>query len=113
MFAYARDLPEVTKCKLRAYRIAPKRYKVEVLFWIPGDCNVLNISEKLRLILKKRFTELVSVEPDERVYFEVSLAGIKGKLPRGPYGPGSAPKDGFESTKRQFKGPVYPLGGDL
>ena len=108
----ARNVPEVSKCRLRVYRIGAKRYKVEVLFWIPDDCNVLNITEKLRLILKKRFAQLVTVEADERVFFEISLAGIRRRRRRIlPHMAGGPPRDGIDA-RGQFKGPVYPVDGD-
>lgn len=108
----AKQLPEIEKTRLRVYRIGAKRYKVEVRFWIPENCNALNINEKLRLILKKRFSELVSVEPDEKVFFEINLAGFKrqrrmsGALPSGP------PRDAIDPSRRHFKGPVYPIDGE-
>jgi hypothetical protein len=109
----AHDVPEVELCKLRVYRIGAKRYKVEVRFWIPDDCNALNINEKLRLILKKRFAELVAVEPDERVFFEINLAGFKGRRGPRPAGAGGPPRDAIDPSKRQFKGPVYPVDGEV
>ena len=113
LIATTKGIPEITKCRLRIYRIGAKRHKVEVLFWISEDCNVLNISEKLRLLLKKRFSELVSVEPDERVFFEISLAGIQKRKNKASYASMGPPKDAIDASKRQFKGPVYPVGGDL
>lgn len=113
LIAATKGLPEITRCKLRICRIGAKRHKVEVLFWISEDCNVLNISEKLRLLLKKRFSELVSVEPDERVFFEISLAGIIKRKKKASYSAIGPPKDAIDASKRQFKGPVYPVGGDL
>jgi len=111
--AAAKGVPEIEKCKLRVYRIGAKRYKVEVRFWCPHECNILNISERLRLILKKRFAELVSIEPDARVFFEVSLAGIRGRSKCGVYSSAGPPKDGIDPSKSQFKGPVYPVDGEL
>ncbi len=110
--AAAHGVPEVSRCRLKVYRTGAKRYKVEVHFWIPDEVNVINISEKLRLILKKRFTELVSVEPDDRVFFEISLAGIKGRKRMGPFSAAGPPKDGIDTSGGQFKGPVYPVDGD-
>jgi len=111
----AKTVQEITKCRLRVFRIGAKRYKVEVLLWIPEDCNVLNITEKLRLILKKRFSELITVEPDERVFFEISLAGIKGRNRAGSCSQAVSgpPRDAIDVSKRQFKGPIYPVDSEL
>jgi hypothetical protein len=108
-----REIPEIEKTKLRVYRIGAKRYKVEVRFWIPAGCNALNINEKLRLVLKKRFAELVSMEPDERVFFEINLAGFKGQMSKVTYSPGGPPRDAIDTSKDQFKGPIYPVEGEI
>jgi hypothetical protein len=111
--AAAQDMPEVSRCRLRVYRTAAKRYKVDVHFWIPDTENVINISEKLRLVLKKRFSELVSIEPDDRVFFEISLAGIKGRTRSRGYSSSGPPRDGIDASRGHFKGPIYPVDGDV
>ncbi len=109
----ASGVPEVEKCRLRVYRIGTKRHKVEVQFWIADECNVLNISEKLRLILKKRFSELVSIEPDERVFFEINLAGITNRKRGAGYDISPAHGPGRKKSGSHFKGPVYPIDGEI
>ena len=111
--AAAQDMPEVSKCRRRVYRTAAKRYKVDVHFWIPDTENVINISEKLRLVLKKRFSELVSIEPDDRVFFEISLAGIRGRTRSRGYSASGPPRDGIDASRGHFKGPIYPVDGDV
>lgn len=110
--AAAQEVGEIERAKLRVYRIGAKRYKVEVRFWIPVDCNALKINERLRLILKKRFSELVSIEPDEKVFFEINLAGFKGRKKSSPVRAGGPPRDAIDTSQRQFKGPVYPVEKD-
>ena len=108
--AAARGVPEISRCRLRVFRVGARRYKVEVQFWIPEAVNVVNISEKLRLVLKKRFSELVSVEPGDQVFFEITLAGIRRRKGAAPFR-GDGGRSGPD-RRLPFTGPVYPVEGD-
>jgi len=112
LVAASREMGEVEKAKLSVYRIGGKRYKIEVRFWIPEYSNAQSVTEKLRLVLKKRFSELISLEPDERVFFEINLAGFKKGKRSLAFPPGGPPRDAVDPSHRQFKGPVYPIGGE-
>ena len=68
--------------------------------------SVINISEKLRLVLKKRFADLVTISPQDRVDFDITLAGIE-KAKR--HSTGQQKESG---ARAPFKGPVYPVEGE-
>ncbi len=103
--AAAVAMPEIVKCNLRVYRVGHTRYRVSVLFWMREGRSVINISEKLRLVLKKRFADLVSISPQDRVDFDIVLAGIR-KSKKG------SGQERAADAMAQFKGPVYPVEGE-
>ncbi len=107
LVAVARSLSEIAKVKLEVYRTGHTRFKVEVMFWMREGPNVINISEKLRLVLKKRFAEIVSISPQDRVDFDITLAGIHKLRPLI-----RSEGRGSDVSPGQFKGPVYPVEGD-
>ncbi len=107
LHALADAMPEIARSRLQVLRTGHTRYKVSVLFWMKDGRNVINISEKLRLLLKKRFSDLVSISPRDRVDFDITLAGI-GKGRKG----GRQDRGGADDTQSQFKGPVYPVEGE-
>ncbi len=101
-------LPEIAKCRLNVLRTGHTRYKVNVLFWMREGRSVINISEKLRLVLKKRFADLVTVSPQDKIDFDITLAGIQ-KTKKG----GSTEYAGSVAGRpADFKGPVYPVEGE-
>ncbi len=105
LLATANAMPEIARCRLEAYRIGHKQYKVEVFFWMIEGQAVTNVSEKLRLVLKKRFSDLVSISPQDRVDFDITLAGIqKHKKITGP-----ARGEGVGLAGRFQGRPVYPV----
>lgn len=107
LVAVARSMSEIARVRLEVYRTGHTRYKVEVMFWMREGPNVINISEKLRLVLKKRFAEIVSISPQDRVDFDITLAGIHRTRPQ--TGTSAHAPDG---SPGQFKGPVYPVEGE-
>lgn len=106
LMASANAMPEIARCRLEVYRIGHTRYKVSCLFWMLEGRSVINISEKLRLVLKKQFSDLVSISPQDRVDFDITLAGmLKQKKPAGGPQKGAA-------VQAPFQGPVYPVEGE-
>jgi|GEM_PF-2316972 len=104
----ARAMPEIARCRLEVHRVGHTRFKVSILYWIRDGRSVINISEKLRLVLKKRFSELVTISPQDRVDFDITLAGIQK-----PKRKGSEPqRSGVGGLLTDFKGPVYPVEGE-
>lgn len=106
LMATARSMPEIARCRLNVFRVGHTRYKVGVLFWMNEGSSVINISEKLRLVLKKRFADLVTISPQDRVDFDITLAGIE-KAKR--HSTGQQEESG---ARAPFKGPVYPVEGE-
>jgi len=106
LMATARAMPEIARCRLNVFRVGHTRYKVGVLFWMREGSSVINISEKLRLVLKKRFADLVTISPQDRVDFDITLAGIE-KVKRA-----AGRREGASGAPAPFKGPIYPVEGE-
>lgn len=102
-------LPEIARCRLNVLRTGHTRYKVIVLFWMREGRSVINISEKLRLVLKKKFADLVTVSPQDRIDFDITLAGIQKTKKGGESGYAG----GVSGRPADFKGPVYPVEGEV
>ncbi len=101
-------MPEIARCRLNVLRTGHTRYKVTVLFWMREGRSVINISEKLRLVLKKKFADLVTVSPQDRIDFDITLSGIQ----KTKKGGGAVYADSVGGRPADFKGPVYPVEGE-
>ena len=106
LMATARAMPEIARCRLSVFRVGHTRYKVGVLFWMREGSSVINISEKLRLVLKKRFADLVTISPQDRVDFDITRAGIEKQKRVG------GQKQAAPGTPTPVKGLVYPVEGE-
>lgn len=100
----ARQVPEISRSRIRVERMGRNRYRVHIRYWVADVVNAGSAAEHLRLVLKKRFSELVVLDPRDRVEFDLDLAGIvsrtvlqRKKLAAPPGRDGS------------FQGPVYPV----
>lgn len=109
--ATASQLPEISKARVKVQRTGRHRFRVHVDYRVREARNAGATAEHLRLVLKKRFADLVLLDPKDRVDFDLDLAGIvktgadilsQAQLP--------PPKDTIQTSP--FKGPVYTVEGD-
>ncbi len=105
--AAAEELPEVTRCRVSIVRPGPKRVKIHAAYNAREGSNILEISDKLRKVLRERFQEMVPLGEGARVEVEIVFESFAGKAPK---------KGGEEEEKRPepppFTGPRYPVDED-
>lgn len=97
----ARQVSDVSRCKVDVSRVGMRRFRVRIRYWVADAAQVVHAAEHLRLVLKKRFSELVVLDPRDRVEFDLDLRGIKGSRKR--------PRKQLPAPKESFQGPVYPV----
>ena len=113
--ATALQVPDIARSRIRVLKLGSNRYRVHIRYWVRNVASAGDAAEHLRLILKKRFSDLVVLDPKDRVEFDLDLAGIEGlvlkatnrrELPR--------PNDRLSDRPSDsgFKGPIYPVEGD-
>ncbi len=103
----AEELPEVTRCRVAILRPGPKRVKIHAAYNAREGSNILEISDKLRKVLRERFQEMVPLGEGAKVEVEIVFESFAGK----------APKKGGEEGDRPpepppFTGPKYPVDED-
>jgi hypothetical protein len=99
----AREAEEVIGVKLVLRRPVEKKLRVEVSYTTTEDRNAIQVSEKLRKLLRDRFGELVQPEDDFEVEFDVKVEGfVPGTAPMGD-------KKDMEEEREPFTGPRYPV----
>jgi hypothetical protein len=107
--ATALQVPEIARSRIRVTKLSAHRYRVHIRYWVKDVHDAGSAAEHLRLILKKRFSDLVVLDARDRVEFDLDLAGIDGlDLKRMPRKTLLAPPP----TDAGFKGPVYPVEHD-
>lgn len=109
--ATARQVPEISRSRIRVLKLGANRFRVHIRYRVKNVAEAGNAAEHLRLVLKKRFSDLVVLDPRDRVEFDLDLAGIDGLRSPVPARrelakPDAAPRD------PSFKGPIYPVDGD-
>lgn len=110
--ATANQVPEIARAKVRARRVGRNRYQIHTRYLVRDVRNAGTAAEHLRLVLKKRFSELVVLDPKDRVDFDLDLAGIV-RVDGAPVEPKKlqAPPDVL--SPESFKGPVYPVESEI
>lgn len=98
----ARQVPEISRSKIQVERLGRNRYRVHIRYWVADVIHAGSAAEHLRLVLKKRFSELVVLDPKDRVEFDLDLAGIVSRTTL-------AKKKLAAPAEKAFKGPVYPV----
>lgn len=108
--ATAQQVAEIARPKIRVVRLGRHRIRVHGRYLVRDVRNAGGAAEHLRLVLKKRFAELVRLGPKDQVEFDLDLAGI---LKSGPVAaePKRLPPPDVISTD-PFRGPVYPVEGE-
>ncbi len=109
--ATAAQVPEIARAKLSVLRVGRNRLRVHVRYLVRDVRNAGTAAEHLRLVLKKRFAELVILDPKDRVDFDLDLAGIV-KVDGAPE-PKRLPAPPDVVTRESFHGPVYPVEGEI
>lgn len=109
--ATAAQVPEIARSRIRVQKLGANRYRVHIRFWARGVHDAGSAAEHLRLVLKKRFSELVVLDPKDKVSFDLDLAGIRGRAAL-PQRPKALPAPHEDPPSESFRGPVYPVGGD-
>ncbi|MFH0944274.1 MAG: hypothetical protein V2A76_03675 [Planctomycetota bacterium] len=108
----AAQIVEIARVRIRVSRVGKHRFRVHVRYRVRDVIYASTAAERLRLVLKKRFSELVILDPKDQVEFDLDLAGIVrgGRRPPAPKKLQAPPDvDGGES----FRGPVYPVEGEV
>lgn len=110
--ATANQVPEIARAKVRVRRLGRNRFQVHVRYLVRDVRNAGTAAEHLRLVLKKRFSELVVLDPKDRVDFDLDLSGIV-RVDGAPVEPKKlqAPPDVL--APESFKGPVYPVESEI
>lgn len=107
----ARQVPEISRSRIRVLKLGAHRYRVHIRYHVTNVAEAGNAAEHLRLVLKKRFSDLVVLDPKDRVEFDLDLAGIDGLRGAVPARRELAkPEAGARDPG--FKGPIYPVDGD-
>lgn len=101
----ARQVPEIAKPRIKVLRTGRHRYRIHIRYMVKDVVQAGNAAEHLRLVLKKRFSDLVVLDPKDRVEFDLDLSGLVKQ-------PGTGPKELRAPRDESFHGPVYPVGGD-
>lgn len=99
----AKDLPEIKKVFLQVRKGGDKEIKIEVRYVTYEGLNVIKVSEKLRSALAARFNEIVQLQEDCRLDFDIRLDRLSpGKMKR---------EKREESPKEEetFTGPKFPV----
>ena len=105
--AAAEELPEVTRCRVSIVRPGPKRVKIHAAYNAREGSNILEISDKLRRVLRERFQEMVPLGEGARVEVEIVFESFAGKAPKKS---GEEEEKGLEPPP--FTGPRYPVDED-
>jgi len=108
----AAQLAEITRARVRVQRIGKHRFRVHVRYRVRDVKNAASAAEHLRLVLKKRFSELVILDPKDKVEFDLDLAGIVRSGRRPPV-PKQLPAPPDVELGESFRGPVYPVEGEV
>lgn len=113
--ATALAVPDIARSRIRVLKLGTNRYRVHIRYWVRNVASAGDAAEHLRLILKKRFSDLVVLDPKDRVEFDLDLAGIEGLVLKAS-GRRELPRPNDRLTDRPsdsgFKGPIYPVEGD-
>ncbi len=118
--ATALQVPEISRSRIRVLKLGANRYRVHIRYYARTVHDAGNAAEHLRLVLKKRFSDIVVLDPRDRVEFDLDLAGIDG-LNRKPLTEikhladlkrNEAPRPRPEPIDPSFKGPIYPVEGE-
>lgn len=109
--ATAGQVAEIARPRIKVVRVGRHRFRVHARYLVRDVRNAGSAAEQLRLVLNKRFAELVVLDPKDRVEFDLDLAGI---LRSGPVAeqPRRLPPPDVVSPE-SFKGPVYPVEGEI
>lgn len=97
----ARQVPEISRSRIRVERLGRNRYRVHIRYWVADVIHAGSAAEHLRLVLKKRFSELVVLDPKDRVEFDLDLAGIVSRT--------VLANKKLAAPSDSFHGPVYPV----
>ncbi len=106
--AAAEQLPEVTRCKISIMRPGPKRVKIHAAYNAREGSNILEISEKLRKVLREKFQEMVPLGEGARVEVEIDFESFAGKAPK----KADREEEGAGPEPPPFTGPKYPVDED-
>jgi len=109
--ATALQVPEISRSRIRVLKLGANRYRVHIRYFVRNVAEAGNAAEHLRLVLKKRFSDLVVLDPKDRVEFDLDLAGIDGLRTRLPARRELA-KPTEDPRDPSFKGPIYPVDGE-
>ena len=104
----AEELPEVTRCRIAVMRPGPKRVKIHASYNAREGSNILELSERLRRVLRERFQEMVPLGEGARVEVEIDFESFAGKAPKKSEDEGEKPPE-----PPPFTGPRYPVGEEL
>ena len=102
----ASQVPEIAKPKIRVERTGRNRYRIHIRYLVKDVVQAGNAAEHLRLVLKKRFSDLVVLDPKDRVEFDLDLAGLVKQTQKAQE---KLPAPGDSSS---FHGPVYPVDSE-
>ena len=100
-------LPEITRLRVQVDCAQPRRIVVMSVFQCAEGASNLNASQRLRQVLRERFTDMVQLADGNRVEFELEFQGFFGKLAK--KGDKSA---AFEPEPPPITGPKYPIDDD-
>lgn len=101
------SLAEITRLRVQVDCGQPKRIAVQVVFQCAEGTSNLNASQRLRQVLKERFSDMVQLGSGNRVDFELEFQGFFGKLgKKGDRQPAAEPEPA------PFTGPQYPIEDD-
>lgn len=108
----AAQIGEIARVRIRVLRSGKHRFRVHVRYRVLDVKNAGSAAGHLRLVLKKRFSDLVILDPKDKVEFDLDLAGIvrSGKAPPVPK---KLPAPPDVVLGASFKGPVYPVEGEV
>ncbi|MBI4880099.1 MAG: hypothetical protein HY812_10650 [Planctomycetes bacterium] len=110
--ATALQVHEVARARVRVHRAGRKRLRVHVRYKVREVLDAGTAAEHLRVVLKRRFSELVVLDPSERVEFDLDMAGIRSMRGAAP-APKRLPPPPDVVPTDAFKGPVYPVEGEV
>lgn len=109
------SLDEVSRLRVQVLTTGKRRCLLVAHYLAPEGVSILDLSEKLRNVLRERFLNMVQLEKDARLDIQITFEGFHGKLrPPAPETKDTddEPRRGEGPAVQPFTGPRYPIDDD-
>jgi hypothetical protein len=110
-------MDEVSRLRVQVVSTSKRRTLIVAQYLAPEGVAILDLSARLRSVLRERFLAMVQLELEARLDIEITFEGFHGKL-RHPPAPSEATEGASSAAEDEgpevqpFTGPRYPIDDD-